>query len=72
VQGVPIDQNLDWRYSLENSWNAPLKAGISVWGKAKIQRQLCRKLRFDEMNATWFTNGHTFPGGLVDRIPNCA
>jgi hypothetical protein len=44
--GFPFGWNWDWRYSLENGWNAPLKAGIWFLRDAEIQRQLCQKLRF--------------------------
>jgi hypothetical protein len=30
----PFGRNWDWRYSLENGWNAPLKAGIYVFVEA--------------------------------------
>jgi hypothetical protein len=63
--GLPFGWNSDWRYSLQNRWNALLKAGIWVWGKQRFKGSYARNYDFDEMEVTRFTNGSTFTGGRI-------
>jgi hypothetical protein len=72
IAGLPFGWNWDWQYFVENSWNAPLKAGIWVSGKRRFKGNYTRNFDFDEMDAARFTNGHTSAGGWADRIPNRA
>jgi hypothetical protein len=66
VQGVPFGWNSDWRYSLENDWNALLKTGIWVWGKQRFKGSDARNFDFDEIEATRFMNGSTFADGRIE------
>jgi hypothetical protein len=70
--GFPLDGNWNWRYSLENGWNALLKAVIWIWGKQRFKGSHARNYHFDEMEATRFMNGQAFAGGRADRIPTRA
>jgi hypothetical protein len=63
--GLRFGWNSDWGYSLENGWNARLKAGIWVWEKQRFKDSDDRNFDFDEMDATRFANGSTFAGGWI-------
>jgi hypothetical protein len=64
--GLPFGWNSDWQCSLENGWNAPLKAGIWVWGRQRFKGSYARNFDLDEMDATRFTNGSTFAGVRIE------